>query len=1013
MGIAAFLGPVHRDLEPALIERIRSARRDDPASPVTILVGSNLLAAYLRRILAANLGGLFNVHFVTFSDLVSRLAPTGTGGIPPSAELAVLEDMIAAGAGRAAFGEVAALRGFAPTLLGTFDDLAEGGCTPAAARSLARGRSETTAAVLSLFADYRERIESLGGDEHTRFAAALEGAVPALLGSPLIAYGFYDFNEMQWRLLDRIAAAAGIELFVPWGETEGYRFAGQTVRRLEAAGAVIDRRAASSTGVATGNLAVLNLPGEEEEVREIARRILTLARNGGIRFGEVAVIVPSSEGYPALLRETLDEAGIPWYAGSAALGAPSRSAMSVSSLLGLACGPIERRELSEFLSSATLRETGGGAGATDSVSLWIRRSAEAGIIGEGGWVEETAALVRWLEAGVEKGEVPSRDLDAARRVERIVRRVATARDEARSARTWTVMARAVSGAARELLEPSPELDGAVGILEGLGALDRFGLAVSPERYLRAAGPALEGSGAKRGGFGSGVALLTYGQARCLGFRATFVPGLAERMFPTPARQDPFLGDADRAAIARESQGSVRLPARGERIAEEALLFLLALESASGETVLSYPRFEQGTGKEKIPSSFLRFAAAGVATEGAVSAAQRISRGTARERGLELVSVFEHDVERARLPKKSGGAPPDDPLFERAAALVRGRWGAPKFTEYDGVFHSQRARDEMRRREEERGRRFSPTGLERYASCPFEFFLTSVLGLEELEEPERVVTISPADRGSLVHRILARLHAELEKGGLLPIAAAPPERVAEIARSVTERFFAEAPGEWPVGLPVFWELEKRLVREAIRLFVDEERLEAEAFVPAEFERSFGRREGRDDVSYERGGLRVRFHGWIDRIDTAPDGRFRVIDYKTGKLSGGEQDLAGGTSLQLPVYLLAAARLLDRPIERGEALLRHVGVSPERRPVRFSGSRWSESEEEFANILRVATSGIESGLFFAPASDAQCRNCGVSIACSSGMQRLFERKAAADPRILAWRAMRGLAEEEDER
>ena len=1044
MGAAAVLGRVHGDLEPALVERIRAARRADPAAPVTILVGSNLLAAYLRRTLAANLGGLFNVRTVTFSDLVSILAPGGAAALPPAAELAVLEDMIAAGAGRAAFGNVAALRGFAPTLLETFDDLAEGGCTAPVARALAKGREGTAAAVLSLFADYRVRIESLGGDAHSRFVKALDAAkssspgrsISEALGSPAIAYGFYDFNEMQWRLLDRLASTVGLEILMPWGETEGYRFAGQAVRRLEGVGAAIDRgdagaaAARSSAGAVRGNISILNLPGEEEEVREIARRILTLARDGGARFGEIAVIVPSVEGYPALVREIFDEAGIPWYAGSAALGAPGRAAASAASLLGLVCGPMERRELVEFLSLATLREAGDSGRAVDKVSLWVRRSADAGIIGESGWGEEAGVLVRRLETDLDRGKARTRDVEAARRVEGIVRRITSAREEAGSARTWTAVASAASNAVRDILEQSLERDEACAAIERLGDLDRLGIAASPERFLRAAVPALEGLGAKRGRLGEGVALLTYGQARGLGFRATFLSGLAERMFPAPARQDPFLGDAERLALAADSRGAVRLAARGERIAEEALLFCLALESASEETILTYPRFEQGTGKEKIPSSFLRFAGGAVGTPrgaGTTSAvgpsdaaktasstlpAQRIARGTALERGVELVSLAEYDFERARLPKKRGGAPPDDPLFERGAALVRGRWGAPKFTEYDGVFRSKLALDEMRRLEESRAHRFSPTGLERYASCPFEYFLARVLGLEELEEPERVVTISPADRGSLIHRILARMHEELKRGDLLPIAGAPVDRVDAIARLVTERLLAEAPGEWAVGLPVFWELEKRLVREAIRLFLDEERLETEGYIPAEFERSFGRREGRDDVAYERGALRVRFHGWIDRIDTASGGRFRVIDYKTGKLAGRDQDLAGGTSLQLPIYLLAAARLLDLPVERGEAMLRHVGVSPDRRPVRFLGRKWGESEEEFANILEVSTAGIEKGLFFAPASDEQCRNCGVSIACSSGMQRLFERKASADERVLPWLRMRGIAGEEEE-
>src|SRR5204863_5996375 len=48
---------------------------------------------------------------------------------------------------------------------------------------------------------------------------------------------------------------------------------------------------------------------------------------------------------------------------------------------------------------------------------------------------------------------------------------------------------------------------------------------------------------------------------------------------------------------------------------------------------------------------------------------------------------------------------------------------------------------------------SPTGLQQWARCPFSYFLDRVLGLRELDDPGDVETISPVDRGSLVHAIL--------------------------------------------------------------------------------------------------------------------------------------------------------------------------------------------------------------------------------------------------------------------
>jgi hypothetical protein len=203
--------------------------------------------------------------------------------------------------------------------------------------------------------------------------------------------------------------------------------------------------------------------------------------------------------------------------------------------------------------------------------------------------------------------------------------------------------------------------------------------------------------------------------------------------------------------------------------------------------------------------------------------------------------------------------------------------------------------------------------------------------------------------------------------------------------------------------VFWEVEKRAARESVMLLLEEERREEEGFVPLYFERSFGSEGDGLDVSVLCGGRDILFRGRIDRIDAA-GGSFRVIDYKTGRLSGTDGDFEGGATLQLPVYLLAASRLLALPLERGAALYRHVGAGDGRKTVIFSGAHWEARKGEFARIADVITRGIESGIFFAPADEETCRACEVKTACPSGMARLFVLKAERDERAREYLEMR---------
>jgi ATP-dependent helicase/DNAse subunit B len=50
--------------------------------------------------------------------------------------------------------------------------------------------------------------------------------------------------------------------------------------------------------------------------------------------------------------------------------------------------------------------------------------------------------------------------------------------------------------------------------------------------------------------------------------------------------------------------------------------------------------------------------------------------------------------------------------------------------------------------------------------------------------------------------------------------------------------------------------------------------------------------------------IRLHGYIDRLDAAPDGSLRVIDYKAGSTAISASHLKEGRRLQLPIYAMAA-------------------------------------------------------------------------------------------------------------
>ncbi len=215
----------------------------------------------------------------------------------------------------------------------------------------------------------------------------------------------------------------------------------------------------------------------------------------------------------------------------------------------------------------------------------------------------------------------------------------------------------------------------------------------------------------------------------------------------------------------------------------------------------------------------------------------------------------------------------------------------------------------------RAARFSVSGLEDYARCPLLYFFRRLLRVEPAEEAEEF--LQPLDRGGVVHRILFRFYREnppeqhtLER--LLAIGEEELEKIPVprgILWQMEKEFFLGDP-EHPGLLPAFWEYEQEMLRQS-------------DFLPRHFEFSFGMTPGKteehDPASvpepfvWREEEEEFFFKGKIDRVEISPGGNLLVVDYKTGQIAS-LSDIWEGKSLQLPVYLQAAAELLKEEDSR---------------------------------------------------------------------------------------------------
>ncbi|MFW6108202.1 MAG: PD-(D/E)XK nuclease family protein, partial [bacterium] len=576
----------------------------------------------------------------------------------------------------------------------------------------------------------------------------------------------------------------------------------------------------------------------------------------------------------------------------------------------------------------------------------------------------------------------------------------------------------VLGVYRRFVRPSEEREAVEEAVAELTRLDQTEEPADAATLARLAREALDGRRVRETAFGAGgPVIVDLMEARGLSFDVVLVPGLVEKGFPAPAPADPLLSDRERARL---NAAGLALPLKRERAKEERLLFRLAAGAGRTQVVMTYPRLDPSSGRERVPSHFLLRAVEAVTGQRCAYASLEGFAGLERVSGpafapaepAEAWRPAEYDV--AVVQRAVAGRHGAEvaylaelaPCFAAALRAERRRWGEDTFTEYDGVLHSEAALASLAERLGAMPWRLSATALESYAACPFRYFLERVLGVEPLEEPETVTRLSALDRGRLLHDVLYRALVQARAEGTLPLTAEHEEQVLATAREA----FARAEAEGQTGLAPVWQVERGGLELELRRFVLDEASDTAGYVPRHFEVAFGQRAPRGEgdlgdaegVLFDLGdGRALRLRGRIDRVDVRPaDASARVLDYKTGSVPQGlkNESFVGGTALQLPLYLRAAQELLGEEATATLAAYRYVTQRGGYRTVRFSRETLEARADELRGILRTIAEGIASGRFFAGLGGGACRNCEYRVVCGVAAATAARFKAedeAAEP------------------
>lgn len=369
-----------------------------------------------------------------------------------------------------------------------------------------------------------------------------------------------------------------------------------------------------------------------------------------------------------------------------------------------------------------------------------------------------------------------------------------------------------------------------------------------------------------------VLVTTPEEIRGLDFKALIALGLYDGNFPLPYRKKLFFG--------REIPGDERIHSSGQ-----AFLFYQMLLTWRETLVLSAPQL--GSRGEFSPSIMLR----------EFESDFEVTNKTMEEEPEKYYSPLEAAEKNVRSIYKAGTGELiilEEPELTRQIQMQKLRTSDDgQADEYAGILSGELLREGKLKP------RISVSSLESYQKCPQMYYYQYILNLKEQEEPED--GIKAVELGNLLHEVFRQFY-EGKTG-----EAVTPDTDYPVIRRIAEDVFCTINFDTPVTM---YDRLKIIGKDdsdtntLLHAFLKNE-AEESIFRPVLFERTFSEEytlPGEEEIQFVLRGI-------IDRIEINRELRLcAVVDYKTGSITPGAADMQKGKSLQLPLYMSVAGKVL---------------------------------------------------------------------------------------------------------
>lgn len=349
-------------------------------------------------------------------------------------------------------------------------------------------------------------------------------------------------------------------------------------------------------------------------------------------------------------------------------------------------------------------------------------------------------------------------------------------------------------------------------------------------------------------------------------RASILLGLCEGEFPRAVSDDGILTETDKEKL--EAYGIV-LQSRERLRSSEELFYVYRAVSKPGEFLSLFTHAKQTDGSARTPSlAFNRVA-------------------FLLDKTPEVIDFGEIRRERKNVAEEETATPLQAPAAAYGATL-----------------------------------RLSQSKIQAFVECPYRYYSTYCLKLRDRKDSQP----NYADDGTFLHYVFEHfLRASLGEDGKLELPA--PEDVEPLADSIIADYINEVcpfPSESIDNrlLHIYSRL-RRLAIKMLQEILGE--IRAGLFVPTHFEKGIGTRDANSLPPVRltlANGSSVLLSGKIDRVDIYEnDGKiyFRVIDYKSGNHTFSLADVRSGMDIQLILYLYALCDAIPNSTPAGAQYL----------------------------------------------------------------------------------------------